>query len=72
MIDKGMSREEAYDLVQRYTTVSWNEKKDFIKLLMESPVMDHLSEEEIQNCLTLDYYMKNVDLIYERLGIKGE
>jgi adenylosuccinate lyase len=72
MIDKGMSREEAYDLVQKYTMISWNEKKDFIRLISESPVKEYLSEEEIRNCLTLDYYMKYVDLIYERLGIKGE
>ena len=40
---------------------------------LENPVIkENLSEEELESCFTLDYYMKNVDYIFERNGIKGE
>ena len=71
LINKGLSREEAYDTVQPIAMVAYNEKKDYQTLLSQSEkVMSFLSINELKDCFTLDYYFKNVDFIYNRCGIK--
>ena len=71
LINKGLSREEAYDTVQPIAMTAYNEKKDYQTLLSQSEkVMSFLSIEELKDCFTLDYYFKNVDFIYNRCGIK--
>ena len=70
LIEKGLSREEAYDTIQVIAMESFGKKEDFKKLLLESDkVMQVLSEDDIDNCFTLDYYFKNIDDIYKRCGI---
>ncbi len=71
LISKGLVREEAYDTVQPIAMRALDENKDYINLLKEdSKVRSLLSEKEIDDCFTLDYYLKNVDYIYKRVGIK--
>lgn len=71
LIDKGLSRENAYDLVQALALKSYNEHLDFHALLVgNDDIKKHLSEEEIDSCFTLDYYFKNVDFIYKKVGIE--
>ncbi|MBP3331435.1 MAG: adenylosuccinate lyase [Tidjanibacter sp.] len=71
LINKGLSREEAYDTVQPIAMEAMKEKNDYQQLLKQSQkVMSYLSEEELDSCFTLDYYMKNVDYIYKRVGIE--
>ena len=70
LIGKGLSREEAYDTVQPIAMRAWTEKLDYQTLLKASErVTALLSEEELANCFTLEYYFKNVDYIYNRVGI---
>lgn len=70
LIEKGLSREEAYDTVQPIAMRAMEEKRDYRELLGKSPdVMKHLSADELASCFTLDYYMKNVGYIYGRAGI---
>lgn len=70
LIEKGFSREKAYDTVQPLAMKAWNEGVPYIDLLKEcEAIREELSEAEIDNCFTLDYYLKNVDHIYERNGI---
>lgn len=70
LIEKGFSREKAYDTVQPLAMKAWNEGVPYIDLLKGSDaIREELSEAEIDNCFTLDYYLKNVDHIYERNGI---
>ena len=70
LIDKGLSREEAYDTVQPVAMTAMKEHKPYLDLLMENKkVRSLLSQEELESCFTLDYYMKNVDYIYSRNGI---
>lgn len=73
LIEKGWSREQAYDTVQPNAIKSWENKLDF-KTLMEScePVRETLTQEEIDDCFELSHHLKNVDLIFERVGIKDE
>ena len=70
LIDKGLSREEAYDTVQPIAMQAMHEHKPYLDLLLESPrVRSLLSADEISACFTLDYYLKNIDYIYRRVGI---
>ena len=71
LISKGLSREQAYDTVQPIAMDAWTNNKDYKTLLEASAdVMGKLSQEELDNCFTLDYYFKNVDEIFSRVGIK--
>ncbi len=70
LIGKGLSREEAYDSVQPLSMKAWTEKSDFFSLLKEdSRVRSLLPESDLEGCFTLDYYLKNVDYIFKRVGI---
>ena len=70
LISKGLSREQAYDTVQPIAMDAWTNHKDYKTLLEASPdVMGKLTREELDNCFTLDYYFKNVDEIFSRVGI---
>mgnify|MGYP002622717439 CR=1 FL=1 len=70
LIGKGLSREQAYDTVQPIAMKAWTEGLDYQTLLKESaPVMSLLTPEELEGCFTLDYYFKNVDYIFRRVGI---
>ncbi len=71
LIAKGLSREEAYDTVQPVAMKAYAEGLDYQVLLAENEkVMSLISHAELDSCFTLDYYMKNVDYIFERVGIK--
>ncbi|MDE5546998.1 MAG: adenylosuccinate lyase [Anaeroplasmataceae bacterium] len=67
LIEKGLSREEAYDLVQPIAMEAYNEKKDYQTLLESNEkVMKHLTEAELKECFTLEYYFNNIEYIYNR------
>ena len=71
LIDKGFSREKAYDTVQPVAMKAMAEGASYQSLLKEEPtVMATLTEEELDGCFTLEYYMKNVDYIYKRNKIE--
>lgn len=71
LISKGLSRESAYDLVQPIAMKAYNEGLDYQELLRENEeVKKNLTNAELDNCFTLDYYYKNVDFIYKRAGLE--
>lgn len=73
LIDKGFARERAYDTVQPVAMRAMSEGAAYIDLLREEPtVKATLTEEELEGCFTLEYYMKNVDYIYKRNKIEEE
>lgn len=70
LIGKGLSREEAYDLIQSYAQKSYSESIDFIELInKDKKITSLLNKKEINSCLDFEYYFKNIDLIYKRLEI---
>ena len=72
LIDKGMSREEAYKLVQKNALKSWEEKENFKDIIkLDSRISELLSKSEIDNLFSNDYYTKNVSKIFDRFT-KGE
>ena len=73
LIDKGFAREKAYDTVQPVAMRAMSEGAAYLDLLKEEPtVKATLTEEELEGCFTLEYYMKNVDYIYKRNKIEEE
>ncbi|MDE6009919.1 MAG: adenylosuccinate lyase [Muribaculaceae bacterium] len=70
LINKGFVREKAYDTVQPIAMRAMAEGVAYQELLAEDPVIKAtLTPEELAACFTLDYYMKNVDYIYDRNNI---
>jgi adenylosuccinate lyase len=64
----GVSREDAYRLVQRNAMKVWEEGKDFLEeLLADKEVRAALSEEEIREKFDLGYHTKHVDTIFRRV-----
>ena len=72
LIDKGMSRQNAYKLVQRNSMETWQGNKRFINLLKaDKEVMAVLKKDELEALFDIDYYLRFVDEVYERLGLTG-
>lgn len=70
LAQKGMSREEAYRLVQKHAMRAWDEAKDFQQLLAGDPeVRTHLGAEELAACFDLGPHLAHVDAIFARLGL---
>jgi adenylosuccinate lyase len=64
----GMSREEAYRVVQRNAMPVWEGKGQFLDLLKrDEDVRRHLSEEELEGLFDLAYHTKHVDTIFRRV-----
>ncbi|MCD6391181.1 MAG: adenylosuccinate lyase [Dehalococcoidia bacterium] len=70
LINKGMTREEAYKLVQDSAMKAWQEKQSFLSLLkVDKRITVHLSEKELDSIFDYGYYLKHVDEVFERLGL---
>jgi len=71
LVEKGLSREEAYRLVQENAHRAWNQPQgDFRANLLADPrVMAHLSDAELQDCFDPQRHLTHLDEIFARLGI---
>jgi len=70
LTNNGVSRETAYEWVQRNAMRVWDEDRDFHALVKADPdITSRLSVEEIDRTFSLDHYLRNVDQIFQRLGI---
>ena len=71
LCEKGMLREEAYRIVQANAHQAWNNPVGDFKanLFKDSKVTEKLSKEEIESCFDPEYYLRNINKIYERMGI---
>src|SRR5580658_8654602 len=69
LTQKGAAREDAYRLVQRNAMKVWRgEADDFLTLLKADPdVRKYLSEGELAKEFDLDYHLKHVDTIFQRV-----
>ena len=71
MIDEGASRDDAYGVVHRLAMDSWDNGKDFRELLRgSSNVTDRLSSAELEGLFDYKYYVRHVDEIFQRVGLK--
>ncbi|WP_246816009.1 lyase family protein, partial [Aerococcus sp. HMSC06H08] len=70
LVDQGLSREAAYDLVQPLTAQAWDDQRDFRELVeANDQITELLSPEEIDDAFDYHYHLQRVDEIFERLGI---
>ncbi|MGQ9900995.1 MAG: adenylosuccinate lyase [Fimbriimonadales bacterium] len=68
LIQKGLSREHAYKLVQRNAARVWDEQVPFLDALLSDPeVRQHLSEDEVRQCLSLEHHLRHLDTTVERV-----
>ena len=67
-IERGMSREDSYAIVQRNAMKTWSEGLDFKQLLLQDEqVMATLSREDIENVFRLENFLGHVDFIFNRV-----
>ncbi len=70
LIDHGLTREEAYDLVQPKTAIAWDNQTAFRPLVeADEEIMKHLSKEELNDAFDYQWHLKNVDTIFKRVGL---
>ncbi len=69
LIETGLSREEAYDIVQPVAINCFEQEIDF-KNCIEPMVIDTLGIEKFESCFDINYHMDNIDFVFNRLGIK--
>lgn len=68
LVEKGISREDSYRLVQRNAMRTWNKEGDLLDLLkQDEEVSSRLSDAELEDLFDLDYHFKQVDTIFERV-----
>jgi len=68
LVDKGITREEAYNLVQKNAMQSWTKGKDFLTLLKKDKKIGALlKKNEIEKIFNLKAQFKNVDIIFKRI-----
>jgi adenylosuccinate lyase len=70
LIDKGLSRQKAYEIVQRNATKAWKSNKSFLALIKtDAEVTGVLSLEELESIFDYQFYLRHVDDIFLRLGL---
>lgn len=71
LIDKGLSREQAYDTVQPLAMQAWQEQRSFRELVASEPAITrYLDEQELDQAFDPHYFTRNVDQILHRAGIQ--
>ncbi len=70
LAEKGLPRQQAYELVQRNAMRAWKERVAFRDLLAaDREVMGRLTPAELDGCFDPAWYLRNVDAIYRRAGL---
>lgn len=70
LINKGWSREKAYDIIQPLAMKSYKEKISYKDLLTaDNEVASILNQEELDELFNPGYYLRNVNNIYKRIGL---
>jgi adenylosuccinate lyase len=70
LMDRGLPRMKAYDMVQRSAMKAWKEGSDFKKnLLKDADVPKYLSEKDLDKIFDLDYYLRNINRIFRKVGL---
>ena len=69
LIDKGLTREDAYRKVQKIAMDSWNQNKNFKDLLKKNKsIKSFLSHKEIDKIFELEYHFKNINHIFKKIN----
>jgi adenylosuccinate lyase len=70
LIDKGLPREEAYEMVQDNAMRAWEKRESFLSLLeADKRITTRLNRLELNSLFDYNYYLKYVDAVFKRLGL---
>jgi len=70
LIDKGLSRQKAYELVQHNAMKAWKGRTSFLELLKaDSKIKAHLSNKELESLFDYNYFIRHADGVFSRLGL---
>ena len=70
IVGKGVLREDAYKWVQRNAMKRWMEGQDFKTNVENDPdITKYLSKAEIDDCFDYKFFLRNVDMIFERFNL---
>jgi adenylosuccinate lyase len=70
LIEQGLTREEAYGIVQPLAMEAWSTQGPFFDLVLgDAQISELLSPDEIRSCFDYNRHLKHVDLIFSRLGL---
>jgi len=70
LVEKGLSREESYAIVQQNAMICWENKEDFFSVLRKDPkINSRIPEEELEEIFRTSKLMTSVDYIFKELGI---
>ncbi len=73
LTQKGLSREDAYSLVQRHAMETWDKGGDYRDRLLADPaITEVLSKEEIDRAFSLEQSLRHIDAIFERTLARSE
>lgn len=68
LAQKGLSREKAYQLVQDAAMTSWQNNRNFKDLILENQsIQKYMGRDEITACFDYQYFIRNIDYIYQRV-----
>ena len=71
LIDKGLTRQKAYALVQQNAMKAWRQKTSFLSLLKsDTEITARLSNAELKAIFDYNFFLKHVDTIFKRLGLE--
>jgi adenylosuccinate lyase len=72
LVDKGVTREDAYRLVQKCAHRAWDTNRGFVQLMLKDrEVMKHLTRKEIEATCTLERHLQALDGIFKRVFKKS-
>ena len=67
LVSKGLTREDAYKLVQKNALEAFNNHGDFkANLLKDEEILKNLSNDEIEKLFNEEEFLQNIEKIYER------
>jgi adenylosuccinate lyase len=70
LVEKGLDRQEAYKLVQKYAMRAWKERTSFIEGLLSDPIISvKFTPEELKGVFDYSYHLKHINVAFERLGL---
>lgn len=70
LVNSGMTREDAYDLIQKYTAKCWADHVPYRPLLEADPIVaKQLTKEDLEDAFDYHWHLRHVDDIFHRVGL---
>ncbi|WP_339022744.1 adenylosuccinate lyase [Spiroplasma endosymbiont of Crioceris asparagi] len=67
IIESKVSREKAYDLIQKHSFTSLKDNVDFKTVLINNNIYEFITEPELEKLFDIKYFVRNVDKIFKRV-----